>query len=129
MAYDSAMGSLRFPILLGTVAALAACKFGSNSAGATASSTRSGTGSAVLSWTAPSRNTDGSLVGKIAGYYVYYGLSPTTILETIQVSDPSATSYRVQHLDPGTYYFSVAAYNSAGARGLRSTPISKTIEK
>jgi hypothetical protein len=49
--------------------------------------------------------------------------------QTIHVSDPGATSYVVRHLSPGTYYFSVAAYSTSGARGMQTAPVSKTILK
>jgi len=101
-------------MLLAASAALAACK---------------GTGTADLSWSAPTRNADGSPLGPIAGYYIYYGPNPTAMTQTIQVSDPSVTSYMVRHLSPGTYYFSVAAYGASGTRGMQTAPVSKTILK
>jgi hypothetical protein len=114
MAYDSVMTSLRFAMLLAAGATLAACK---------------GNGTAALSWSAPTRNADGSPLGPIAGYYIYYGPSPTAMSQTIQVSDPGATNYIVRHLSPGTYYFSVATYSASGARGMQTAPVSKRILK
>jgi hypothetical protein len=114
MAYDAVMTSVRFAMLLAASAALTACK---------------GTGTAALSWSAPTRNADGSPLGPIAGYYIYYGPSPTAMTQSIQVSDPGATSYLVRHLSPGTYYFSVAAYSASGARGMQTAPVSKRILK
>jgi fibronectin type III domain protein len=116
MAYDAAMASVRFAMLLAASATLTACAGGGN-------------GTAALSWSAPTRNVDGSPVGPIAGYYIYYGASPMAMSHTIEVSDPRATSYVVRHLSPGPYYFSVAAYSASGARGLQTEPVSKTILK
>jgi hypothetical protein len=125
MAYDAVMTSVRFALLLAASATLTACTGGGNSAGPAIV----GTGTATLSWSAPTRNADGSPVSPIAGYYIYYGLSPTAMTQSIQLSDPSATSYVVRHLNPGTYYFGVAAYSASGARGMQTAPISKTILK
>ena len=114
MAYDAVMTSVRFAMLLAASAALTACK---------------GTGTAALSWSAPTRNADGSPVGPIAGYYISYGPSPTAMTQSIQVRGPGMTSYVVRHLSPGTYYFSVAAYGASGTRGTQTAPVSKTILK
>jgi len=116
MAYDAAMTSVRLAMLLAASATLTACTGGGN-------------GTAALSWSAPTRNADGSALGPIAGYYIYYGPSPRAMTQTIQVSDPSTTSYVVHHLSPGTYYFSVAAYSTSGARGMQTAPVSKRILK
>jgi len=115
MAYDAAMSSVRFAMLL--------------AASVTMACTGGGDGTAALSWSAPTRNADGSPLGPIAGYYINYGPSPTAMTQTIQVSDPSTTSYVVRRLSPGTYYFSVAAYSASGARGVQTAPVSKTILK
>jgi hypothetical protein len=87
----------------------------------------SGIGSASLSWTAPSQDTNGTLLTSIAGYTIYYGSSPAALTQTIQLADPSATSYVVSNLSVGTYYFAVAAYTTIGTEGEQSSVLSKTI--
>ena len=116
MAYDAVMTSVRFAMVLAASATLTTCAGGGN-------------GTAALSWSAPTRNADGSPFGSIAGYYIYYGPSPAAMTQTIEVSDPTATSYVVRHLSPGTYYFSVAAYSASVARGMQTEAVSKTILK
>jgi hypothetical protein len=86
------------------------------------------TGSAALSWTAPSQNTDGSIAGNLAGYRVYHGLSENTLNEMIVVPGAGSSSYTFTQLAPGTHYFAVSAYNSAGTEGVRSPLGSKTIQ-
>jgi hypothetical protein len=86
-----------------------------------------GMGSANLSWAAPTENTDGSPVTDLAGYTIYYGTNSSAMTQTIQVSQPSATSYVVNNLGTGTYYFAVSAYSSAGTQSIRSSIGSKTI--
>jgi hypothetical protein len=83
--------------------------------------------SATLSWTAPTENTDGTLLTDLAGYTIYYGSSAGALTQTIQVSDASATSYEIDNLSSGTYYFAVAANASDGTESARSSVASKTI--
>lgn len=84
-------------------------------------------GSAVLTWTPPTSNTDGTAVSNLAGYKIYYGTDPENLSNTVQVAGASITTYTVGNLTPGTYYFSIAAYTSDGVEGERSPVGSKTI--
>jgi hypothetical protein len=85
------------------------------------------TGSASLSWTAPTQNTDGTPLTGLAGYTIYYGTSPGALTETIELAIPSATGYVVSSLSSGTYYFAVAAYTTVGTQSAQSSAVSKTI--
>jgi hypothetical protein len=77
-------------------------------------------GTASLSWTAPTENTDGTPLTDLAGYTIFYGVSPSALTQTIEVTDPSATSYVVSNLNSGTYYFTVAANASDGTESAQS---------
>jgi len=85
------------------------------------------TGSATLSWTAPTQNTNGTPLTDLAGYTIYYGTSANSLTETIQVADPSVTSYVLGNLVSGTYYFSIAAYGTNGLESAETSPVSKTV--
>jgi hypothetical protein len=85
------------------------------------------TGSANLSWTAPTENTNGTPLTDLAGYHIYYGTSAGAWTSTITVLDAAETSYVVSGLAPGTYYFAVVAFNSAGSDSPESNVGSKTI--
>ncbi len=85
------------------------------------------TGSATLSWVAPTQNTDGTSLGNLAGYRIVYGTSSSALNQTITISNPSVTSYVVEQLASGTWYFAVKAYTSAGAESSQSNVASKTI--
>jgi hypothetical protein len=91
------------------------------------SASGSGSGSATLSWTAPTRNTDGSTLSNLAGYRIVYGTSSSALSRTIQVTNPGLTTYVVQDLSPGTYYFAVRSYSSTGVESSNSSVASKTI--
>lgn len=85
------------------------------------------TGSAVLSWTPPTQNTDGSAIVNLAGYNVYYGTSATQLGNKVVVSNPGATSYTVSNLASGTYYFAITAYTADGVESALSNVSSKSI--
>ncbi len=80
------------------------------------------TGSATLSWTAPTTYNDGVTPLTIAGFKVHYGTSTGHYTHTINISNPAATSYKVTGLLLGaTYYFVVTAYDASGVESAPST--------
>ncbi len=84
------------------------------------------TGSATLSWNAPTTNTDGTPLTDLAGYKIYYGTSSGNYTAVINVGN--ITSYAVGNLAPGaTYYFAVTAYDSANNESSFSNEVSKSI--
>jgi hypothetical protein len=85
------------------------------------------TGSANLSWTAPTENTNGTPLTDLAGYHIYYGTSPGTWTSTITILSATETSYVVSGLASGTYYFAIVAFNSEGIDSADSNVGSKTI--
>ena len=84
-------------------------------------------GSAVLNWTPVTSDTAGNSLSGLAGYEIHYGTSTGAMSLLIVVNDPQQTSYTVQALAPGTWYFSVNAFTSSGVEGLQSNIASKTI--
>lgn len=87
----------------------------------------SSSGSASLSWTPPTRNTNGTTLTNLAGYRIYYGTSPTNLSRTVQVNNAGLTRYVVSDLSTATWYFSVRAYTSGGAESANSTTVSKVV--
>lgn len=85
------------------------------------------TGSATLSWTIPTENTDGSPLTNLAGYHIYYGATAGAWTSTITVLEATETSYVVSGLAPGTYYFAIVAFNSDGVDSADSNVGTKTI--
>jgi hypothetical protein len=84
-------------------------------------------GTATLSWTAPTTNTNGSALTNLAGYHIYYGTSPSALATAINVANPGTTSYSVSSLPSGTWYFAVNAYTTSGVDSVLSNTGSKTI--
>jgi hypothetical protein len=85
------------------------------------------TGSATLSWTPPTRNTDGSTLSNLAGYRILYGTSPGSLTRTVQVANAGVSRYVVENLAAGTWYFSVRAYSTSGAESAASNTANTTV--
>lgn len=89
--------------------------------------TTSSTGTATVSWTPPTRNTDGSTLTSLAGYRIRYGTNSSSLTSLITVTNIGITSYVVPNLPAGTWYFGVQAYTGSGAQSAMSALASKTI--
>ena len=76
---------------------------------------------------APDENTDGSALMNLAGYRIYYGTSADSLDQVIDIPTVGVTTYVVDSLTTGTYYFSIRAYNVAGAESALSNIVSTTI--
>jgi len=85
-------------------------------------------GSATLHWAAPTQNTDGSTVTNLSGYVISYGMSASALSQTVAISTPTTTSYTIQNLGSGTWYFAVSSLSAAGTQSALSTVVSKTIQ-
>lgn len=85
-------------------------------------------GGAALNWTPPTENTDGTALTNLAGYRIAYGTSATAMTQTVQVANPGVTSYTLDNLTPGTYYFSVRAYTANGTESANSNVSSKVVQ-
>lgn len=82
---------------------------------------------ATLQWSAPQSMTDGSAVNGIVGYRVYYGTDVSQMRSKVDVMNPSISTYVVEGLSPGTYYFAVSALHSSGGESSRSNAGMKVI--
>ncbi len=89
--------------------------------------TQPASGSATLNWSAPTENTNGTPLTNLAGFHIYYGTSPSSLNNSAQVASASATSYTINNLAAGTWYFSINAYTSAGVESAVSNIASKAI--
>jgi hypothetical protein len=84
-------------------------------------------GSATLSWSAPTKNTDGSPLTNLAGFVVRYGTSSTALNSKISVASASATGVEISSLSPGNWVFAVSAINAANVESQLSTIVGKKI--
>jgi hypothetical protein len=86
------------------------------------------TGSATLSWTAPTQNTDGSPLTDLAGYRIKWGTSQGSYPNSATINNPGITTYMVENLAPNTYYFVATAFDTSGNESGNSNAASKTVQ-
>ena len=84
-------------------------------------------GTATLSWTAPETNTNGSALTNLAGYTIVYGTSSSDLDQSVELNDPTSTTYTISALSAGTWYFALNAINADGTLSALSTVASKVI--
>jgi hypothetical protein len=78
-----------------------------------------GPGQAWLHWVPPGTNTDGT-PAKLAGYRIYHGMDPASLIHAADVPDPLSTTRVISNLAPGEHYFAVAAVGTNGVEGGKS---------
>lgn len=83
-------------------------------------------GSATLSWTAPSQKTDGSPVD-LAGYRIYWGTSSRDYSHSATLNGPGVSTYVIDELTPATWYFTVTAVDGQGLESDWSNEATKQI--
>lgn len=115
---------------------LSGCGGGSGTSSASASALGSSStpppvsakqGSATLTWTAPTQNSNGTALTDLAGYHIYYGTSAGSLSNEVNIPSPSTLTYVVSNLGTGTWYFAIAAYTNTGLEGAMSNVGTKTI--
>jgi hypothetical protein len=85
-----------------------------------------GASSVSLNWVAPTENSNGTPLTNLQGYKIHYGTQSQNYTGEIAVSNPTLTTYLVNNLPAGKYYFAVTAYNSDGVESSPSDEISAT---
>jgi hypothetical protein len=85
------------------------------------------TGSATVSWVPPTERTDGSSLTNLAGYRIRYGTNAAALSQTITLNGTGLSSYVVEGLTTGNWYFGVSAFDSDGVESNSSNVGSKVI--
>jgi hypothetical protein len=85
------------------------------------------TGSAMLSWTPPTSNTDGSPLTDLMGYRIYWGTQQGEYANSTLLGMPGLATYVVDQLTPATWHFVVTAVNGNGVESSLSNRATKTI--
>jgi hypothetical protein len=84
-------------------------------------------GTASLSWSKPTLNTDGSPLTNLAGFIVRYGTSAAALSSQFSVGSPNATSAQIDNLTSGNWFFEVAAVSTANITGPFSSIVGMAI--
>jgi len=85
------------------------------------------TGSATVTVTPPTQNSDGSALTNLAGVAIYYGTSASNLSQSVKLTASGPTSYTINNLATGTWYFGGMAYTSAGTQSAMSSVVSAII--
>jgi hypothetical protein len=85
------------------------------------------TGNATITWMPPIENTDGSVLTGLAGYRIHYGTNKDQLTQTENITNPGLTSYVVDQLTSGTWYFNMTAYSTSGAESAPTGVVSTAI--
>ena len=89
--------------------------------------TESATGSVTVSWMPPTTNSDGTPITNLAGYQIIYGPSPSTLAKAVNVNSAGLTTYVIDNLTPGTWYFAIKSINNDGVDSSESPVVAITI--
>lgn len=72
------------------------------------------TGSVSLSWMPPTRRVNGNALGNVSGYRLYFGQDSASYTDQILLEGGGLTTYTVENLTQGTWYFAITALDSSG---------------
>lgn len=84
-------------------------------------------GSASLTWEPPTARVDGSPLSNLAGYKIYYGRMSGTYDYQIDIDNPGVSTYVVEDLVSGEWFFSLSAYDTDGLESDRSNEVTRDI--
>ena len=79
----------------------------------------------LLVWTPPTANDDGSVLSDLAGYYVYTGTTPDTLIPSY-FTNVSVPAIVLRYPQGSVHYFGVTAVNVNGIESAM-TPVLSTI--
>jgi len=82
-----------------------------------------------LSWVAPSAREDNSVLvlSDIAGFRIYYGVTPGDYSDTVDIDDHTATQAVLAGLPSGTYYVAVTTVDVDGRESTYSAEVVVTL--
>ncbi len=82
----------------------------------------------TLSWSAPSKNTDGSTIKDLSGYKIYYWTHKDRSRKIRDVNN--VLEYKLENLHYGEiYFFAITSYNSKNIESPYSDTVSVKLEK
>jgi hypothetical protein len=85
------------------------------------------TGIASLQWEIPVAKVNGEPLDDLAGFHILYGRNGDDLDHSVFIDGPAVTTYEIDSLDPGVWYFAISAVNASGLEGPPSTAMTKSI--
>ena len=86
------------------------------------------TGTVTLNWTAPTQRIDNTPLTNLAAYRILFGPTPGVHGNEIFIDHPGLTTYVVDNLSSGRWYFVLTAIDADGWESSPSNEVSKTIQ-
>lgn len=77
----------------------------------------------TLSWTPPTENTDDTVLTDLTAYRIYQGTAPGNYSEITNVDNPGLSSFGIDRLARGEYYFAITAVNGRGVESRLSNEV------
>jgi len=116
---------MKLSVCITLLLSLSGC--GAGGGGGDVTVTDLGNGTALVSWTPPVENVDGSTLMNLAGYRIYYGNAPDVYDNTITIGI-GMSSYLIDNLGGADWYFAMTAVNSLGIESAYSDEVYKAIK-
>ena len=85
-------------------------------------------GSVTLTWTPPTRNTDGSPLTDLAGYELRWGPDGGNLNQSVTLSNGGLSRYVLDGISPGRYRFVIYAVNRQGVSSSPSNTARVTVQ-
>lgn len=84
-------------------------------------------GAMMIYWVPPTENVDGTPLLNLAGYSLHWGQAPGSYSHTVTIDNPGVTSYLVEQLTPGQWFFAVKAVTADGRESQYSNVASGSV--
>ena len=84
-------------------------------------------GDVTLSWTPATQNDDGTDYTNPDGYIIDYGQASGAYTETVRIANPDVTSYVIEDLASGRWYFAAKSVNTDGIESIYSAEVFKDV--
>jgi hypothetical protein len=91
-------------------------------------STPAPTNTTVLTWTPPTKNTNGTTLTNLTGFKLYWGTQQGVYSHSAVIKGATTKQWRLNNLAPGRWYFAVSALTSSGQESAKSNIASKLIQ-
>jgi len=84
-------------------------------------------GSVLVSWLPPTENEDGTALRDLAGYRIRWGSADGGLGGSLTIDNPGLSAVVIGNLAPGTYEFTMTAYNAKGVESYPSKAARKVV--
>ncbi len=82
---------------------------------------------ATVTWTPPPPDASAPPAKDLAGYRVYYGMTVAGMTHVADIADPTSTSYVIDNLSAGTWYFAIASYDVDQSQSMLSPTVAVSL--